>query len=85
MARLVRKEKMVLSGLVCARKIEDIGFDGSLMIHMAYVPLYMWEMWDVTPVHTRTVESSVVFCFSKIRKDTIKTIWFLLVDNNIAN
>ena len=29
MARLVGREKMVLSGLVCARKIEDIGFAGS--------------------------------------------------------
>ena len=27
------------------------------MINMAFMPLYMWEMWDVTPVtHTRTHE-----------------------------
>ena len=52
MARLVRPEKMVFSGLVFARKIarmidtEYIGFDGSLdessmMINMAFMPLYM--------------------------------------------
>ena len=23
---------------------------GPLMINMAFMPLYMWEMWDVTPV-----------------------------------
>ena len=37
------------------------------------MPLYMWEMWDVTPVtheHTdgRTVESRAVFSWSWIRK-----------------
>ena len=41
------------------------------MINMAFMPLYMWEMWDVTPVtHTRTVESSAVFCLSRIRNCT---------------
>ena len=48
---------------------------GPLMINMAFMPLYMWEMWDVTPVthgHTdgRTVESSAVFSLSWIRKKT---------------
>ena len=56
MVRLVRSEKMSLSGLVFARKIAtrqddfDSEYSGSLMINMAYMPLYMWEMWDVTPV-----------------------------------
>ena len=41
---------------------------GPLMINMAFMPLYMWEMWDVTPVtNTRTVESRAVFCLSRIR------------------
>ena len=32
------------------------------MINMAFMPLYMWEMRDVTPVtYGRTVESSAVF------------------------
>ena len=57
MVRLVRAEKMVLSGLVFARKIARMiliqniqGLMGPLMINMAFMPLYMWEMWDVTPV-----------------------------------
>ena len=42
------------------------------MINMAFMPLYMWEMWDVTPVtheHTdgRTVESRAVFSLNWIR------------------
>ena len=38
------------------------------MIKMAFMPLYMWEMWDITPVtHTQTVESRAVFCLSRIR------------------
>ena len=41
---------------------------GPLMINMAFMPLYMWEMWDVTPVTgERTVESRAVFCLSRIR------------------
>ena len=49
---------------------------GPLMINMAFMPLYMWEIWDVTPVtdgHTdgRTVESSAVFSLSWIRKKKI--------------
>ena len=51
MVRLVRSEKIALSGLIFARKIarmifdsEYIGVDGSLMINMALMPLYMWEM-----------------------------------------
>ena len=43
------------------------------MINMAFMPLYMWEMWDVTPVthermDERTVESRAVFSLSWIRK-----------------
>ena len=48
MVRLVRAEKMVLSGLVFARKIarriliQNIkGLMGSLMIYMAIMPLHM--------------------------------------------
>ena len=42
------------------------------MINMAVTPLYMWEMWDVTPVthertDERTVESRAVFSLSWIR------------------
>ena len=78
MVRLVRAEKMVLSGLVFARKITRMiliqniwGLMGPLMIYMAFMPLFMWEMWDVMPVtHTRTVESSAVFCLSRIRNCT---------------
>ena len=48
MVRLVRAEKMVLSGLVFARKIARMiliqniqGLLGPLMINMAFMPLYM--------------------------------------------
>ena len=47
MVRLVRAEKMVLSGLVFARKIarmilvQNIQLMGPLMINMAFMPLYM--------------------------------------------
>ena len=87
MVRLVRAEKMVLSGLVFARKIARMiliqniqGLMGPLMFNMAFMPLYMWEMWDVTPVtnartHGRTVESSAVFSLRWIRK--IKSPWLL--------
>ena len=68
MVRLVRAEKMVLSGLVFARKIARMiliqniqGLMGPLMIKMALSPLYMWEMWGVTPVtDTRTNRWKVV-------------------------
>ena len=57
MVRMVRAEKMVLSDLVFARKIARMiliqniqGLIGPLMIDMAFMPFYMWEMWDVTPV-----------------------------------
>ena len=40
---------------------------GPLMINMPFMPLYMWEMWDVAPVtHERTVESRAVFSLSWI-------------------
>ena len=40
------------------------------MINMAFMPLYMWEMWDVTPVTDgRTVESRAVFSLNWIRKN----------------
>ena len=79
MVRLVRAEKMVLSGLVFARKIARMiliqniqGLMGPLMINMAFMPLYMWEMWDVMPVtdghmDARSVESRAVFCLSWLR------------------
>ena len=48
MVRLVRAEKLVLSGLVFARKIARMifiqniqGLMGPLMINMAFIPLYM--------------------------------------------
>ena len=48
MVRLVRAEKMVLSGLVFARKIARViliqnikGLIGSLIINVAFMPLYM--------------------------------------------
>ena len=44
---------------------------GPLMINMAFMPLYMWETWDVTPVtheHTNGQwESRAVFSLSWIR------------------
>ena len=64
MVSWVRAEKMILSRLVFARKIARMiliqnveGLMGPLMINMAFMPLYMWEMWVVTPVthgHTDT-------------------------------
>ena len=49
---------------------------GPLMINMAFMPLYMWEMWDVTPVtdehtDTRTVESRAVFSLNWIRNKAL--------------
>ena len=48
MVRLVRAEKMVLSGLVFARKIARMiliqniqGLKGPLKINMAFMPLYI--------------------------------------------
>ena len=45
MVRLVRAEKMVLSGLVFARKIARMiliqNIKGFMMINMAFMPLYM--------------------------------------------
>ena len=87
MVRLVRSEKMALSGLVFARKIARmiliqniLGLMGPLMINMAFMPLYMWEMLDVTPVtdartHGRKVESRAVFSLNWIRKilDIVQT------------
>ena len=47
---------------------------GPLMINMAFMPLYMWEMWDVTPVtdgHTDgQLESRAVFSLNWIRKSS---------------
>ena len=51
------------------------------MINMAFMPLYMWEIWDVTPVthggHTDgQVESRAVFSLSWIRKKaTLSNNW----------
>ena len=50
---------------------------GPLMINMAFMPLYMREMRDVTPrtdgqTDGRTVESSAVFCLSRIRNNLKK-------------
>ena len=47
---------------------------GPLMINMAFMPLYMREMRNVTPrtdgqTDGRTVESSAVFCLSRIRNN----------------
>ena len=43
------------------------------MINMAFMPLYMWEMWYVTPVtDRRTVESRAVFCLGRIKKKELK-------------
>ena len=53
---MVRSERMALSCLVFARKIatmiliQKICFMVPLMIYMAFMPLYMWEIWDVTLV-----------------------------------
>ena len=91
--RLVRAEKMVLSGLVFARKIARMiltqniqGLIGPLMIHMAFMPLYMWEMWDVTPLtaHGRTVESSAVFSLSWIRKYQIGVLNLNVINQRVA-
>ena len=46
------------------------------MINMAFMPVYMWEMWDVTPVtyirtdgrtDGRKVENRAVFCWTRNR------------------
>ena len=66
-----KEEKMVLSGLVFARKIARMilihnlkGLMGPLMINMAFMPLYMWEMWDVTPVTDARTDSGKVEQYS---------------------
>ena len=40
---------------------------GPLMINMAFMPLYKWEMWDVTPVTDGQVESRAVLSLNWIR------------------
>ena len=55
---------------------------GPLMINMAFMPLYMWEMWDVTPVtdehtNTRTVESRAVFSLNWIRNKVVSSSLYL--------
>ena len=76
MVRLVRAEKMVLSGQVFARKlarmilIQNIkGLMGPLMINVALMPLYICEKCEMSQLytHTRTVESRAVVCLSRIR------------------
>ena len=60
------------SCLVFARKIARMiliqniqGLMGPQMINMAFMPLYMWEMWDVTPVtHEHTDEQWKVVQYS---------------------
>ena len=52
------------------------------MINMAFMLLYMWEMWDATPVthgHTdrQTVESRAVFSLSWIRNLSLNGWWSL--------
>ena len=72
MVRLVRAEKMVLTGLVFARKIARMilihyiyDLMGPLMINMTFMHSYMWKMWDVTPVtDTRTDEQWKVVQYS---------------------
>ena len=52
---------------------------GPLMINMAFMPLYMWEMRGVTPVtHGRTVESSAVFSLSWIRNNNV--LWVTCIN-----
>ena len=68
MVRLVGAEKMVSSGLVCARKIEYIWFDGSPdNSHGIYALICMCEKCEMSRLYTQTVESRAVFCLSRIR------------------
>ena len=50
---------------------------GPLMINMAFMPLYIWEMWDVTPVTDGQWESRAVFSLSWIRNESNMTdrVW----------
>ena len=70
---------------------------GPLMINMAFMPLYMWEMWDVTPVtHERTdkqwkVEQYSVWAESAIRilllivqVATVATIYILNIEDSFG-
>ena len=51
---------------------------GPLMIDMAFMPLHMWEMWDVTPVtHTRTHGQWKVEQYSVWAESAITTTWFM--------
>ena len=51
---------------------------GPLMINMAFMPLYMWEMWDVTPVtHEHTDEQWKVVQYS-VWAESAKTVVFIL-------
>ena len=76
MVRLVRAEKMVLSGLVFARKIARMiliqniqGLMGPLMINMAFIYVRNARCHACDGhTDTRTVESRAVFCLSRIRK-----------------
>ena len=77
MVGLVRSKKMVLSGLVFARKIarmilnQNIGFDGSPDDkHGIYAFIYVRNVRCHACAHTdgRKVESRAVFCLSRVRK-----------------
>ena len=82
---MVRSEKMALSGLVFARKIARMiliqniqGLMGPLMINMAFMPLYMWEMWDVTPVthgHTDSRKVEQYSVWTESAKWDVKVKW----------
>ena len=76
MVRLVRAEKMVLSGLVFSRKIArmilipNIGFNLSPYdSHGIYALIYVRNVrcYACTHTDTQTVESRAVFCLSRIR------------------
>ena len=43
------------------------------MINMAFMPLYMWKMWDVTPVHTPTHRQLKVEQYSVWAESAIST------------
>ena len=62
------KKRWPLSGLVFARKVARMiliqNVQGPPMFNMAFIPLYMWEMWDVTPVTDTQTDSGKVVQYS---------------------
>ena len=67
--------KLFTKGFYSIKMYYTYGLMGPLMTHMTYIPIYIEEIWDVTPVcgrtHAQKVKSRVVLSLGRIRIDWI--------------